>query len=237
MRRILLIVFTLLTISLFSQDIINGQHEKNYLVVVGTSKVDLVPDQFFVSVIIEGKDNEDNDKYLLKQESLFFSALKELGIDPSKDVKVVDLISKIETKIFTERFRISKKYMIELTDKALVTRLFIELPKIEIGNISLEKMESSKREEAKQQLEVEAMKSAKHKAELMTQAIGQSIGKAIYIEEQNGLFNGFFSANSAMDQNESGNINVGGSMKGDMPSPEMQPITIQYSVLVRFEIK
>ncbi|HML83701.1 MAG TPA: hypothetical protein PKE52_00935, partial [Bacteroidales bacterium] len=77
-----LIVFTLLSISLFSQDIINGQHEKNYLVVVGTSKVDLVPDQFFVSVIIEGKDNEDNDKYLLKQESLFFSALKELGIDP-----------------------------------------------------------------------------------------------------------------------------------------------------------
>lgn len=237
MKRNLLFVFMLLSMSLFSQNVITGQPEKNYLEVVGTAEVDLVPDQYFVSVIIEGKDNENNDKYLLKQESLFFSVLKELGLDPSKDVKVVDLISRIETKIFSERYRISKKYMIELTDRALVTKLFIELPKVEIGNISLDKMESSKMEEVKQQLVVEAMKAAKRKAESMTQAIGQSIGKAILIEEQKGILDRFFPANSVMMQNTSGNGNLGGSMKWDSPTPEMQPITIQASVLVRFEIK
>ncbi|HEX7413121.1 MAG TPA: SIMPL domain-containing protein, partial [Bacteroidia bacterium] len=86
-------------------------------------------------------------------------------------------------------------------------------------------------------VKVNAINEAKEKAEYLSSSINQTIGKAIFIQE---LDNQYIS--NALSGRVSG-VNViaygisKNSNESSMPDIEFEKINIQYSILVRFELK
>ena len=62
--------------------------------------------------------------------------------------------------------------------------VFQELESLGISNINIERIDHSELDKFREEVKVAAIKAAKQKAEALAGAIDQSIGKAIYILEQ-----------------------------------------------------
>jgi len=162
--------------------------------------------------------------------------LQELGIDITKDLAVQDLESNFKYYLlFKPDVMLSKEYQLLVHDAKMAGNVFIELKKLGISNLTIEKLDHSKMEDLKKEVKVKAIKAAKTKAELLTQAVGQNTGRAIYIQElEYGDFvpmmanyrmakASFSSMDSAAEQTE--------------PSLDFQKIKLNSSILVRFELK
>ena len=62
-------------------------------------------------------------------------------------------------------------------------RVLFELEKLGIANVRLNRTEYAGMDALQMQLKARAMREAKRQAETMTAAIGQSLGKAVYISD------------------------------------------------------
>src|SRR5690606_22168847 len=77
----------------------------------------------------------------------------------------------------------SKEYQIIVKDGKATGQVFLALDDIGITNAKIEKLESSKIDEYRREVKLKAIKDAKEKARLLTEAIGQKAGKALFIQE------------------------------------------------------
>jgi len=82
-----------------------------------------------------------------------------------------------------------KEYQLKLSDSKTVGKVFTELQKIGISNISIDKLNNSNIEKYRQEVKINAIKSAQEKAKSLTNAINQEIGKALYIKEHENIVN------------------------------------------------
>jgi uncharacterized protein YggE len=109
-------------------------------------------------------------------------------------------------------------------------KVFIEMEKLGISNLSIERLDNSKIEKYKNEVKVDAIKAAKTKAELLAVAINQTIGRAIYIQEQQ-MYEPMMMSNTMMIRGES-------SMKEDAElAIDFEKIKLEYFILCRFELK
>jgi hypothetical protein len=95
-------------------------------------------------------------------------------------------------------------------------------------------LDHTKIEEFRRETKINAIKAAKDKAESLTKAINQNIGRALYIHENE---------NNPPEYRTSNSIRVRGmsSVAYDGVAKELdfdfEKIEIEYSILVRFELK
>ena len=78
----------------------------------------------------------------------------------------------------------SKNYSLMVSSASEVSKVYEELSKLKIQELSIEKVEHSKIEEFKKLIKIKAVQDSKDKATYMLAAIGNSIGKTIRIEER-----------------------------------------------------
>ena len=125
------------------------------------------------------------------------SKLKEIGIDINKDLLIKDISSNFKYYWLTKNeILLAKEYQLLVKDGKTASKVFIELENIGISNVSIDKLDNSNIQKYRKEVKIEAIKAAKEKAESLANAIGQNIGRAIFIQELDGSCSDCFKPNT-----------------------------------------
>jgi uncharacterized protein YggE len=209
--------------------------DQNYIEVTGKSELEISPDLIYIRILVNEKDNK-NKVPLADREKQMLAKLKDIGIDIDKDLLIKDISSNFKYYWLAKNdILLSKEYQLLVRDGKTASKAFVELENIGISNVTIEKLDNSNIDKYKKEVKVAAIKAAKEKSQSLADAIGQNIGRAIYVQElENSYGNGAPGSTS--------NILIRGasSIYGSRaPEPEIdfEKIRLEYSILCRFELK
>lgn len=236
MRNSLIILTILISTSIFAQKGEKNFIDQNYIEVTGKAELEIVPDQIYLKILLNEKEFK-NKQPIAEMEKLMIDKLADLGIDTEKDLAIKDFASNFQfywlgkSDIF-----VMKEYQLLVHDAPTAGKVFIELEKIGISNITIHKLDHSKIREFRKEVKVDAIKAAKEKAAELAIAIGQGIGRALFIEE-------IERNNNFLSNTLSGKV-AGVTIRGSQSISELnnldvefEKIKIEYSILCRFELK
>lgn len=167
---------------------------------------------------------EDREKQLMTK-------LAQSGVDVAKDVKVKDQMSVFQSKVFSKDIVQKKEYLVTVTDAATVQRIFANLETIGVSNVSVYKLENSKIEQHRKDVKLRAIEAAQEKARSLAEAVGQNIGKAMFVQEIN------YYPSAAMQSNVLRGVNAYGIEKEEDLNYEFQNLKVESTILCRFELK
>jgi len=230
MRTTFTLLFVLAFVFTYAQDTKNFI-DLNYIEVTGKAEMEVAPDEIFIQIFINESDYKGKQTLEILERNML-KKLQEIGIDLKKEFAVNDISSNFKdywikkTDIFT-----SKQYQVIVHTAPVAGRVFRELEGLGISNISIEKVDNSEIEKFKKEVKVKAIQAAKEKAESLSGAIGQTIGKAIYIRESEPLYAPVM-ANTMM---KARGMELDASYTE--PDIEFEKIKLEYSVDVYFELK
>ncbi len=227
MKRILIAILIVISVSGYSQT--KNFIDQNYIEVTGKAEMEIIPNEIYVSIKLNGKDLKKIGT-VEQVEKLMFDKLNNLNIDVTKNLVIKDMASNLNSHwIKASNINMTKEYQLLLTDANKVVSVFRELQSAGISDISVDRVEHSEITKYRQDVKIEAIKAAKTKAVSLTSAIGQTCGRALYIQEQNGDIyrRGYMSSNVFIDvKTDNRDLDI-----------EFEKIKLQYTVLVKFELK
>lgn len=203
--------------------------DQNYVEVTGTAEMEIVPDEIYLRIVISEKDK--GKKSVEEQEKEMVNVLKNLGVDVHKDLAIRDLSSDFKYYLLKRTaIQTEKEYQLCMHGGDKIGRLLNDLEAVGISNISILRVDHSQMAEFRRKVKTDAVKIAKEKAEDFAGAVGQEIGRALYISENEG---GYYPR-----QNTVANVRVRGMGSVDSASVlDFEKIPLKYTVLVRFELK
>ena len=209
--------------------------DQNYIEVTGKSEMEIVPDLIYLKIFLNEKDNKSKLP-LSEREQIMIETLKEIGIDISKDLSIKDMSSNFKFYLLTKNdILLSKEYQLLVRDGKTASKVFVELEKIGISNVSIDRLDNSNIENFRKEIKVEAIKAAQDKAQSLACALNQNIGRAIYVQEVVQNFgNGIPGASNSIIVR-----GVSSAIYGSNAQPEIdfEKIKLEYSILCRFELK
>jgi uncharacterized protein YggE len=231
MKKILIAILIAVSVSGYSQT--KNFIDQNYIEVTGKAEMEIIPNEIYVSIKLNGKDIKKTGT-VEEVEKLMFGKLKSLNIDVTENLVIKDMASNLNSHwIKASDINTTKEYLLLLTDANKVVSVFRELQSVGISDISVDRVEHSEITKYRQDVKIEAIKAAKAKAESLTSAIGQTCGRALYIQEQNiDIYRGR-NYGSGLTSNVFMNVKTDNR---DLDI-EFQKIKLQYTVLVKFELK
>lgn len=209
--------------------------DQNYVEVIGKSEMEITPDLIYLQVLINEKDTK-NKISVPELEAKMIEKLRGIGIDITKDLLIKDISSNFKYYLLARNeILLSKEYQILVHDGKTASQVFLELEKIGISNISIDRIENSNIVQFRKDVKINAIKAAKEKAESLTLALNQSVGRAIYIQELENYINNTRNSNSIMIRGFSNGIYE----KDESPALDFdfEKIKIEYSILCRFELR
>ena len=234
MNRIIIAIIAILAFHMS-----NGQTgeknfiDQNYIEVTGKAELELVPDMIYVKISISEKDNKGKESMEQLEKSMI-KKLKDIGVDTQKDLAVLDFTSNFKsyllkrTDIFT-----TKEYQVIARSGKTVSLIFMELEKLNISNISIEKLDHSEIIKHRQEVKIAAIKAAKEKAEAMTAAIGLKAGKALYIQE----IEDYYAPPRPMMKTANFEMRVMDITSPELPEIDFEKIKLEARVIARFAIE
>lgn len=235
MRTIFLIALTVLSGNCFSQT--KNFIDQNFIEVTGKAEMEIIPNEIYLRIVLNEKDFKGKEN-LDEVEKSMINKLREIGIDVAKDLAVKDIASNFKSYwIKASEIKTIKIFQLKVTDAKTAGSVFQALESVEISNITIERVDHSEILDFRQQVKVEAIKIAKIKAESLTNAINQTCGKAIHIQELNN--HQVYNDMQGYAAGATSNIIIRGVSSFSMekaPDIEFETIKLEYSILVRFEI-
>lgn len=231
--KILLVLIALLPTLAMSQETTIAK-ETPYIEVVGTGEMEIVPDQIYISFTLkerfEGKTKiaiEDQEKEMKKK-------LMKLDID-LKDLQLADANSDfIKIKRKKTDVIASKDYLLKVSTTAALAKVFEMLDEINAFNANIQRVDHSEIKKFRKETKMLAVQEAKEKAGYLLSAIGETVGKPLFIQERDTyddiqpMRKSAIMPMMAMDaaQNEEA-----------LPELSFQKIKLKYTVFARFAIK
>lgn len=205
-----------------------------HIEVTGTARLDIMPDEIYVSVTLRER-AEGKDKITIEeQEKQMRKGLQEIGI-PLELLTLSDSESDY-VKISWGRREVisSKRYTLKLSTAAQVGSVFEKLDELKIQDAYISKTEHSEIVKLRKQLRIDAIKAAKEKADYLLEAIGEVTGRALEVRENEPSY-----YNARLNNIQAYNFAEESSLsKADaLPEIGFQKIRLETSIYVRFEIK
>ena len=219
----------------YSQESGKNFIDQNYIEVTGYAEKQITPDRIYLTISINEKDVKG--QILEQTEKLMTDKLQEIGIDVSKNLVIKDFISNFKNYwILKTDILQSKDYQLLVYDAKTVQKVIVELEKLGISNISIEKLDHSDIEKFRQDTRIEAIKNAREKANDLANAIGQEAGKALFIQENVNNMSLQGKVAGVFIRGYGASKNIYGS-RAPEPELEFEKINLEYNILVRFELK
>ena len=153
----------------------------SYIQTNGRAELEITPDEFYLQIVINERDSKGKISVESQQRDMV-AALKRLGIDVDKQLKVANLSSEFFKKNTSVA---SAKYQLQLGSSAEVGQVWQALSDLGISNVSILKVSHSEIGRYKEQVRIEAVRNARQNAETLAEAIGQRVGKCFYIYDSN----------------------------------------------------
>ncbi len=213
-----------------------GDKSQEFVEVEGTAEKEYAPDEFYLSININEADVANRKTTVEKLETEMKNTLSASGIDVKKDLTVMDMSSSYNYWYYWSRNRnrivTSKQYQLKLTGMKQIETTFQKLEALGITNISISKVDFSGKDKLENEVRAQAVKNASEKAAALVSAVGQKIGKVIYIKEV--TYN-----NVVMNESEAKYEIV-----ADNAAPKSEEVSLDYnkqkaksSIVARFEIR
>jgi uncharacterized protein YggE len=233
MKNILILAITLLIVNTaYSQSGEKNFIDQNYIEVTGKAEMEIIPDIIKIKILISEKDSKTKTP-VAETEKIMMKTLKDLGIDIAKDLSLKDLTSDFKYYFLLKSdIVLTREYQLVVRDGKTAGKVFVDLEKAGISNVSIEHLDHSKIEDFRRDVKINAIKAAKEKAGFLTKAVEQTAGRAIFIQE---LDNRVYSNRMASNYSSSPSIHRGQS-ESDVDI-NFERLKLEYSVLVRFELK
>ena len=180
---------TLTILILFSVTFIVRSQNKNFLDVPyletrATADTLVIPDRIYFNILVSEKDAK-GDMTLEQLQVKMEEALKNLGINTKEDLELSDLVSNFR-KYFLKGQDIikTKLYSLVVKDATMAGKVIVAFEELGISNVTLEKLESSKKGEIMLILKAKAIKKSKRYADVMANELNQKVTSAIFISDQ-----------------------------------------------------
>lgn len=204
----------------------------SYIQVNGRAEKEVVPDEFYLSVVIAERDSKGKIS-VEQQQKAMIAALKRLGIDVEKQLKVANLSSeffKKNTSVATA------KYQLQLGSAAEVSKVWQALDDLGISNVEIRKVSHSQLDQLKKQVRIEAMQDARSSAQMLAEAVGQTIGKCFYVYDSNNDVVPAYYNNSVMMRSMK-TMDMAEAAGAEEESLDFKTIKLQYSVQAKFVLE
>lgn len=228
MKKMILLAVAALCFT--SLNVAQAQNDvKPYVSVNGNSEIKVSPDEIFLSITLDESDTKGKVS-LEEQRKNMFQALKRLNIDVEKQLSVVDMSS----NYFRRKSSLAAtKYELKVGSAAEARDVFEALDAVKISNVDVVRAQCSKIEEYRAEARKEAIRAAKAKAAELAEAIGQSIGPCIEINDYTTTSRPVFYANKTVMRAASMDSAIAEEAYVE-PDVEFKQITITYNVSARF---
>jgi len=223
-------ILAILAMTLIPAEISGQEQNDAFIEVKGSAEKTALPDKITLSITISESDYRNSSLNTL--EKAMKKSLSDLGIDIQKSLKVTDMSS-----VFArERSRkpdalLSRDYQLIVNDAATAAGVLNVLEEAGISKVYISKSEFSAIDSLKMAVRAEAVRNARESARVMTEAIGQQLGPAFYIYEQD---NGYDSYRPRLMYTKAANSD---SVEEEtLPELEFQEIKVTCRVIVRFRL-
>lgn len=204
-----------------------------FIEVTGKAEKYVAPDEISLSIVINEKDYAKKQS-LESLEKEMLAALKKVGIDTKKQLTVVDMSSDFMNRKWRKSdIKLSKAYQLKVTTAKQAMQVMMALDEVGISEVAISQMKCTKMEQYKDEARAEAMKDAKRKAKILTDAIDQPLGKAIYISEND--YSPVRNYNRPMLMKQA-NVAEDAIVGSDVPDLDFENIKIDCRVNVRFAL-
>lgn len=229
----LLVFFLMISLSGKAQQGTKNFIDQNYIEVTGTVESQIVPDEIYISITINEKDKKGKLS-VEAQETKLIQQLKLAGIDTEKKLSVGNFNS-VYSKFFLKKNDVlkMKQYVLLVNNTQQLAKAFKIFDRLKISNVYISEVDHSNMEALKLEAKIKAIKIAKKKAKAYAEAIEQSVGKALFIRENNQIS---YNSNFANGFNERNEISVT-AMGIKKEQLTFKKITITASVTAKFELQ
>ena len=157
--------------------------------VIGTAELEIVPDEIYMSVTLREYTNKEKKKMTIEElEKNLVNYIEKVTTTDKKDIKMDNMSAYVlSMKRKNKDEIITKSYDVKFKNSQQVYMLYSVMDSLSISKAFVSKYSHSKMDEYKKQIKVNAIKAAKEKATYLLEAIGEKVGKAIYVEEKTGF--------------------------------------------------
>ncbi|PKG49818.1 SIMPL domain-containing protein [Olleya sp. 1-3] len=233
MKYYWLILFVCVTLSSHSQ---SKSYNSGFLETTVVTDSLVVPDRIYFSILIT--ENDTKGKQSVEELEVKMEVqLKSLGINTAQQLSLSDMSSSFRKYFLRSKDILKNKtYQLLLYDAETAGRVIVALETVGISNVFLLKTEYSKLETLKLELKKQGVLKAKKQAEVMIEALGQTIGKAIYISDSQTLVTAALSGRAAGIKIRGISSSQGYSSFNPV-NIDFEKIKIESRVIVNFELK
>ena len=221
-----LVAALMLTTSLYAQQ--TNVMDQPYIEVSGQAEVEVVPDKIYVQITIDG--DSKGQETVLQQEKEMVQRFDALGIDVEKKLVVQELFN---SALKSNKVTTFKMYRLEVNSATQLAHVFQALQAIGIAQAEIESVDVSNKEELIQKIRAEAAQNARQNALVLANALGQELGKALYVQDYSTSPYEYMN----MSTRDYAMAEVREVVAEVAPVLEFQKVTFNSSVRVRFLLK
>lgn len=225
-RGMVLVAALMLTTSLYAQQ--TNVMDQPYIEVSGQAEVEVVPDKIYVQITIDG--DSKGQETVLQQEKEMVQRFDALGIDVEKKLVVQELFN---SALKSNKVTTFKMYRLEVNSATQLAHVFQALQAIGIAQAEIESVDVSNKEELIQKIRAEAAQNARQNALVLANALGQELGKALYVHDYSTSPYEYMN----MSTRDYAMAEVREVVAEVAPVLEFQKVTFNSSVRVRFLLK
>lgn len=205
----------------------------SYIQVTGRAEKEVTPDEFYLSIIINERDSKGKIS-VESQRNDMIAALKKLGINIEKQLKVANLSS----EFFKKKSSVAQaKYQLQLSTAAEVSKVWQALDALNISNVSIAKVTHSKLSEFKEEVRIAAIRNARENAQTLAAAIGQQIGKCFFIYDSNNDIVPRYYNNKMMARSVTMDFADAEAAIEEEETLEFKTIKLEYNVQAKFVLE
>lgn len=236
MKYLFFILNMLLTASFGFSQVTTVTHEKSYIEVEGSADTLVVPDMIYLKIEIDERMDGKTKIAIEDQEEEMKKTLIANGVS-LEDLSLSDANTDIVQVKWKKQVLSKSNYLLKLSSAKEVAMVFEKLNEIKINNIYIEKVNHSKYNAIVKEVEIKAIKNAKHKADYLLHAIGETTGKSLIIRQNNNpypypLMRTMATPNPIL-YDENGNTEI----KVERLDIQFSKIKISSNIFVKFEVK
>ncbi len=211
----------------------NAEAFPSYIQVNGRAEKEVTPDEFYLAITIDERDSKGKIPVETRQREMV-AALKRLGVDVEKQLKVANLstgLLKKNTSVATA------KYQLRLTTASDVAAAWQALDALGISDVSIARVSHSKIDELKAEVRTEAMRNAQQTARQLAEAVGQSVGKCFYVYDSNNDVVPAYYNNAVVMRAKASMYDAAEGAVEEEQALDFKTIKLQYNVQARFVLE
>jgi len=234
MKYILILTVIVFTFRVSEAQYVQPGQEKPYIEVVGSGEMEIIPNEIYIGFTLKERMDGKNKITIESQEADVKKQLQKAGFDLDKLSLADASADYVTVKRKNKEVLASKNYLMKVATTSEVASVFEVLDNVQALNGDITRVAHSEIEKYRKEVKILAIKAAKEKAGYLLEAIGETVGKPMMIQERE-------SYDDIMPMPRMANMKMAMSADAEfaeeVPEISFQKIKLKYSVFARFEIK